>query len=277
MRYKQFLNRRKGSRIHGNGRGTTRGKYTVKSGYNYLCSSFKAVVGPPVTNWSFVWSLKIPPKIRNFLWRALSENLPTKAALAGRHIEVDTHCSFCNSAIETSIHVLIVCPVVRKVWESAVVGLRVSEEENLVIWWNKMHRVCSQSEMEYCAAVLRCNWSNRNYLIWEGESKPVWVTLNRAAACIAEWQSAAAIHGSAPAAHAAAAAGNMEQPRTWVKPQVGSIKCNVDAAVFSNPVGMDFGRVIRDHLGQFIAAIQGTFQGHFSPLIAEAIGAARDS
>lgn len=124
--------------------------------------------------------------------------------------------------------------------------------------------------MEYYAAILWCNWLNRNYLVWEGESKPVWVTLNRAAACI--WQSAAAVHGSTPAAHEAATTGNMKQPCTWVEPQVRFIKCNVDAAVFSNPAGIDFGGVFRDHLGQFIAVIQGMFQGCFNPLIAEVVG-----
>lgn len=243
----------------------SKGMYTVKSGYQYLRSFSQQVMGPSITNWKFVWGLQVPPKIRNFIWRALSDNLPTKVALIARSMDVDPLCGYCNVAEETSIHALVLCPVVKQVWISSELGLRVQSADSMVQWWNAMKRVSSTSEMEYAAALLWSNWQNRNALVWEGSSKPASTVLYRAGSAVADWQSVRAVPSAAVCSNAAA-------QRRWVKPNSGFVKCNVDASVFRDPAGMSFGGIVRGTNGEFIAAIQDAFVGNFPPLIAEAVG-----
>lgn len=38
------------------------------------------------TLWDWIWKLKIPPKIRNFVWRVCHEIIPTRVALMRRQV-----------------------------------------------------------------------------------------------------------------------------------------------------------------------------------------------
>lgn len=69
--------------------------------------------------WKQLWSLNIPPKIRNFVWRACSNILPTKDNLMKRKIRVEPLCEFCNQQTESVFHILWECPFARNVWALA--------------------------------------------------------------------------------------------------------------------------------------------------------------
>ena len=62
-----------------------RGCYTVRSGYRCLTN---ASVGDPNPRlkwmWSKIWALKVPPKIRTFVWRACVGCLPVRDLLLSR-------------------------------------------------------------------------------------------------------------------------------------------------------------------------------------------------
>ena len=45
--------------------------------------------------WNKIWSLKVPPKVKNFLWRACSTILPTRDNLHRRKLHVELGCGFC--------------------------------------------------------------------------------------------------------------------------------------------------------------------------------------
>ena len=59
----------------------TRGDYTVKSSYRFLQTyrhNFGRVASP---GWRQIWKLSLPAKIKNLLWRAGAELLPTMLVL----------------------------------------------------------------------------------------------------------------------------------------------------------------------------------------------------
>uniref|UniRef100_A0A7N2RFE3 Reverse transcriptase zinc-binding domain-containing protein n=1 Tax=Quercus lobata TaxID=97700 RepID=A0A7N2RFE3_QUELO len=66
--------------------------------------------------WNKVWDLKVPPKVRMFLWRAVSTGLPTRDKLHQRRVNVDTQCEFCFHNTETVHHILRECPFAQNVW-----------------------------------------------------------------------------------------------------------------------------------------------------------------
>ena len=68
---------------------------------------------PPIHDkqvWKKIWYLQVPPKFKNFLWRACHNVLPTKQALLKRKVTSDPICKRCHSAVEDSVHAAWSCP-----------------------------------------------------------------------------------------------------------------------------------------------------------------------
>lgn len=68
------------------------------------------------------------PKIKNFLWRAISNALATKWNLWKRHLTRDPICSLCGNFEETIEHVLLLCPWTQGVWFGSHLGYRHSPQ-----------------------------------------------------------------------------------------------------------------------------------------------------
>nr|XP_023875073.1 uncharacterized protein LOC111987580 [Quercus suber] len=102
---------------------STSGQYTSKSGYMFLKqeSEMEASQQAPLIHdkqlWKKIWQLQVPPKIKNFLWRACRNVLPTKQALLKRKVIADPICERCCSAVEESVHAVWSCPELVEVWD----------------------------------------------------------------------------------------------------------------------------------------------------------------
>ena len=66
--------------------------------------------------WRSIWSLRVPNIVKNFLWRACHDVIPTKANLKQRHILVDPMCEHCWKEDETPLHALWSCSELSTVW-----------------------------------------------------------------------------------------------------------------------------------------------------------------
>ena len=66
--------------------------------------------------WKLIWSMNVPPKVRNFVWRVCLNILPTRANLQRRKIAVDPQFDFCKQQPETIGHMLWECPFARNTW-----------------------------------------------------------------------------------------------------------------------------------------------------------------
>ena len=101
---------------------STSGHYTCKSSYMFLKQESKMEASPQVPPicdkqvWKGIWQLQVPPKIKNFLWRACRNALPTKQALMKRKIIADPICERCLSAVEETEHALWSCLKLEVVW-----------------------------------------------------------------------------------------------------------------------------------------------------------------
>lgn len=69
--------------------------------------------------WKRLWSLKLPGKIINFLWRTCRACLPTAVALAAKMVQINTYCSWYLTHTESDVHVLFECKFAKLVWASA--------------------------------------------------------------------------------------------------------------------------------------------------------------
>ena len=63
-----------------------------------------------------IWKVRVPHKIRHFLWRAAKDSLPTKQNLVARHIPIGNVCDGYGDHSESVMHALWLCDQVRSVW-----------------------------------------------------------------------------------------------------------------------------------------------------------------
>lgn len=138
-----------------------KGCYTVKSGYKRLISS--RVPQPTATgiNWLQIWNMNIPPKIGNFMWRSLSNCLPTMKSLQRRRVDVHEWCPVCHHESEDELHALVTCPVARNVWCLSAIGSFIGTTSSFRQWWIHLASNGSVENMEIAAVILWSIWLNR--------------------------------------------------------------------------------------------------------------------
>ncbi|MBA0713173.1 hypothetical protein Golax_012216, partial [Gossypium laxum] len=57
----------------------------------------------------------------------------------------------------------------------------------------------------------------------------------------------------------------------WCKPLLGTIKCNVNGAIFVDNNATDWATIVRDAMGDFVRCIFGFSHGMLEPFMVEAI------
>lgn len=100
------------------------GSYTVKSGYHRFHARQNTniashnhtshIVSERV--WKTIWKVETLPKIKLFLWRALSRSISTRFALFKIKIATDPICPICEGFEESVEHILFLCPGTQLVW-----------------------------------------------------------------------------------------------------------------------------------------------------------------
>ena len=68
--------------------------------------------------WNGIWKLKVPNKVRHFLWRTIRESLPTKCNLHRRQVLSSGICDACGDYGEDEIHALWFYDAVKPIWMS---------------------------------------------------------------------------------------------------------------------------------------------------------------
>lgn len=103
--------------------------------------------------WSQLWSLKVPPKIRIFLWKVQWGILPTKQLLHSRLSEVCPNFDKCGDVVESQNHLLWDCEIAKWVWEF------------IANWWSlkPQFRKMNSFSLEI---ILSFHWSAASSKIW---------------------------------------------------------------------------------------------------------------
>lgn len=111
----------KSAAVHGPGMVDSRiwhfsknGIYMVKSGYRIAMEFLEQNPEPVAGDWRKLWALHVPPKVKNFQWRACRECLPTRLNLQRKGIGTTSLCAMCNIDLENNWHVFIlsICKIV---------------------------------------------------------------------------------------------------------------------------------------------------------------------
>ncbi|KAK9988509.1 hypothetical protein SO802_028748 [Lithocarpus litseifolius] len=101
---------------------TANGQYNCKSGYRFLKELEVGVVEDSQLDldrslWKSIWSLEVPNKYKNMMWRACKCSLPIKLNLTQKTIIDNSTCDRCYSHIEDSLHAIWGCSGLNDVWD----------------------------------------------------------------------------------------------------------------------------------------------------------------
>lgn len=103
--------------------GNKNGSFTVKSTY-YVAAKIieKGEHEEGISNsstlpiWRKIWQLKVPPKVKIFVWRACMNGLPTTYNLRYRGVSSASFCSLCDRCKESTTHALLHYTHAIKTW-----------------------------------------------------------------------------------------------------------------------------------------------------------------
>ena len=130
----------------------------------------------------YLWKLKVPLKIKVFMWFLNRKVLLTKDNLARRKWQGCTKCSFCGSE-ETMEYLFISCPFAIIVWCIVYNTYNITPSANItnmkyvVIGWTK-----TKAQIRIGVSALFCLiWNCRNNLVFEQETFmfcrwPIWLS-----------------------------------------------------------------------------------------------------
>uniref|UniRef100_A0A803PWX1 Reverse transcriptase domain-containing protein n=1 Tax=Cannabis sativa TaxID=3483 RepID=A0A803PWX1_CANSA len=212
--------------------------------------------------WSKLWKLKIPPKVKHFVWKMAHSWIPTNSALAHRHIQVEPYCKRCSTgAYENVFHALWGCRVNREVWNGAGFYGRLQRQgrEDVLAFLMRVSSLFTKDEFEFFLILSWNLWYIRNS-VNHGGHKPQ-------ASAILDWCSKF-LHEFREN-NVAVQVGQRREEAKWTPPRRGSFKVNVDAGIKAGENLAGLSSVVRDHEGRVMVAATRFVEKKTSPLQGE--------
>lgn len=96
-------------------------------------SASMSEVGREARWWNKLWKMKVPNKVKVFVWKSFHNSIPTMVNLRNHHVLVNGSCSVCKEEMETTDHALFQCSRAREIWEVLYPLMHVSSSSRLDI------------------------------------------------------------------------------------------------------------------------------------------------
>ncbi|XP_060968547.1 uncharacterized protein LOC133036086 [Cannabis sativa] len=191
--------------------------------------------------------LKIPPKVKNFMWRAVSNALPTCLQLVTRHVNISPTCPIFKSQPKSITHALISCSFAQACWHHAQPSVNATANTTVGMW---LSNVFTASDMETNYRTLMLCWVASSAL----------VTLD-------QWRKARDKQNLLSLALGT----DGSKAEQWTEPGPNTIKINIDATLFEREGSYGFKIVARDSLVTLLDTFAVCNMGSFAAEVVEAI------
>ncbi|XP_056690482.1 uncharacterized protein [Spinacia oleracea] len=152
----------------------SKGKYTVKSGYEVLLErrsmgEDKMEEGA-LESLKIIWRSNILPKWKVFIWRITYDALAVNYNLKRRGIDIDSQCDYCGFEEEDSHHIFRTCSVARLAWTLYQPQVQTDDDEpmSVVKWVQRNIRLfyskdeVDNKKLEEFVIMLWSLWVTRN-------------------------------------------------------------------------------------------------------------------
>jgi hypothetical protein len=164
---------------------TTTGIFSVKSMYADYMNGHTAFLK------KYLWKIKVPLKIRIFMWFLYKKVILTKDNLARRNWKGCTKCVFCGLK-ETIDHLFISCPFSRLVWRVVHFTFSIPPPSNITNlfgnWLNGIDKKTKERIRVGVCALVWTIWNCRNEVVFNRCANPNFLqVIHRAASLIHLW------------------------------------------------------------------------------------------
>ncbi|XP_042954666.1 uncharacterized protein LOC122291086 [Carya illinoinensis] len=125
-------------------------------------------VNQSISPWKSVWKLGVVGKVKFFIWKAISNLLPTKGNLYKKKSAENPLCPVCNKVEETVLHGLWECVAAREVWgeRDSQVSKSGKVFENFADLWMEFSSKLDERGLELVSVICYRLWLRRNDLIF---------------------------------------------------------------------------------------------------------------
>ncbi|XP_031099664.1 uncharacterized protein LOC116003863 [Ipomoea triloba] len=244
------------------------GCFSVSSAYDIATRD----EGPPeVAKWNSIWKLKVPNRIRTFMWLVKHNKIMTNENRVKRGMTESDSCWFCTGVKENTEHVLRLCPLAEPVWRSVLPAF--VERTRLFPFSKWLEEGISDkgdgrqpsNVSSLFSTTLWWIWKWRNDAIFNSVVKPLHAKTSWISTQVGEFNRAF-FRAKGPPSRIER---NTWQKFAWTKPQDGYVKVNVDGAVDITYHKASCGGLIRDGEGSWKQGYAYNI-GNYTPLEAEA-------
>ncbi|KAL5854145.1 hypothetical protein ACOSQ4_003947 [Xanthoceras sorbifolium] len=246
-----------------------RGSYSVKSGYWLSMQSDDSATSSSTSSasglgwWKQIWELHLPPKIKFFIWKAVSRWLPSFSVLEACKVPTGSICPLCKAGSETPVHALWSCCKLKLVcqWFIQLEGLLVPGNSTFKDLFDHCQSVIQKSILEeLCVTWWRVCYY-RNSFVHFLRLLPVSDLVLWSKSFLADFR-AAVLLDSKP---------KPLRMLHWEAPSPSWVKLNSNAAIDLPNKKIDFGVVIRDYESRVIAAMASSLSSMVSVECAEGL------
>ena len=244
------------------------GRYSCKTGYRFLKED---EVGFQVEEnqdhekelWKKIWALECPNKVRNLIWRACRNSLPSKCNLMRQTIISEQSCDRCKGENEDVLHVVWSCKELDEVWGANTV-------------WNFRNHKCFSNFSELLAWVFDHQrnpvlFSFTIWSIWHQRNQVRTQPSHRPLNLISQWA-----HDRFVEFNDLKTAPTTSRPWRqvwWKPPDQGAFKINFDRAIFIGNNCSGLRVVVHDKEGLAIASMATRVPQQLQPIEIEALAA----
>ncbi|KAK6163647.1 hypothetical protein DH2020_000511 [Rehmannia glutinosa] len=215
--------------------------------------------------WKWLWYLKIPNKVKVFLWKCVICILPTKGALRRRGVGTNAICARCGLAEETNEHAVRDCGWMEFMWAMSPLHIYLPPLQHrgtLGDWVAQFMKQGDSDGHDLFAMILWSAWAAINKLIFEKQSITHQQCIKLATARLHE-HAQVGVMGRTPST-------TRIYPQKWIPPEESTVKINSDASIRDGE-GTGIGIAIRDHRGQIISTLSKMIPIEYDIAVAEAI------
>ena len=200
---------------------------------------------------SWIWKLATLPRIQIFIWKCMKQSIGVRECLANRGIPLETTCPLCHIEVESILHALRDCNLVRPIWYQLGSQCLYSNffSQDIRDWLTSNCRI--KSNQNSVGIPWNVLFSFIIWLVWKQRNQCVFTSrghnpnLGKTIALLA---SEFFLCAAQPRSHKRMVTKRIR----WEKPDQGWLKLNTDGS-WNAPLGSAAGGgVIRDSLGNWV-------------------------
>ncbi|KAL2943019.1 hypothetical protein RDABS01_031367 [Bienertia sinuspersici] len=249
------------------------GAYSMKTGYHFYKGEPSTLTADKI--WNKIWKLRIPPKVKTFVWRLCNNAIPTAKGLHTRIEGIDPWCGRCRVEEEDEFHAIWSCRFAKIMWDLVdVEELKYRFRRGKIIdWVGCVLDVVRGDEVGKYFAIAWAIWNQRNIIVHGGTECCPEEVVARTDHIMEAFENAwreGCEHGGV--GHGEGRKENVAMERlevAWTTPTEGVFKVNVDGATFGEH-GVGMGAILRDSQGNVVRAACTQLKQSFEVNIVEA-------